>query len=103
MPIMMALSMIKLIPAAVVVATFTLQSVAFAQTPLWRDGSSDSTRQQLDDWREAARRNDLRERAQTDRVHDQQSTEQLWQWTDRTGPLALFGTPPVPRERPQSR
>lgn len=88
--------MIKpIVAVAAVVATFTLlQDVASAQMPLWRDGSSESIRQQLDDWRETARRDDLRERARTDRVRDLHSAERQWRWTERTAPVALFDGPP---------
>ena len=83
--------MIKpIVAVALVAASILPQDVAFAQAPLWRDGSSDSARQQLDDWRETAHRNALRERARTDRVRDLRSTEHLWQWTDRAAPVQLF-------------
>jgi hypothetical protein len=73
-----------------------------AQAP-WRDGSLDSDTRQLDDWREANRRQQQRDRVLTDHVRDLQATERQWQSHDR-GPadgsstLRLF---PAQAVRPQ--
>ena len=72
-------------------------TIAPAQTT-WRDGSIDSGTQQLDDWREANRRQEQRDRVLTDRVRDLQATERQWQPNDRAAPdgssaLRLFPEP----------
>ena len=86
--------------AASIAALWSIPGQAQTQ---WRDGSFDSGTQQLDDWRDASRRQQQRDRVVTDRVRDLQATERQWQSNDR-GPadgssaLRLFREPPV---RPQ--
>jgi hypothetical protein len=72
---------------------------AMTQAQTWRDGSAESDVQRLDDWREARRNQQLRDRAEVDRVHDANRSEQRWVWTEQNvgteaQPLVLFrGTP----------
>jgi hypothetical protein len=80
-------------------AVAALQIGAITQAQTWRDGSAESDVQRLDDWREARRTQQLRDRAEVDRVRDANRAEQRWVWTEQNvgneaQPLILFrGTP----------
>ena len=72
----------------------------------WRDGSFDSGTQQLDDWRDASRRQQQRDLVLTDRVRDLQATERRWQANDRSpadGSSALRLFPAAPARPQQGR